>query len=165
MQDIADKKPSSHDASVSAFEWKPDHVPPVSSLQSLDPQKVPFTHFIRFWSRIACLHVDREGVRLESRFDNDRFVIRTSTRVPSLGLIYLQSKWRQARPDKFDLVVLCRHSPHKPSRYCLQAGLIVLLGELESHSSVAHRVQMVLEPVDEILWMLVKPRWKLIALD
>lgn len=163
-QDIADKKATSHDASVSASKWKPNHVPPVSSLHSLDPRKIPFNHFIRFWSSVACLHVDREGVRGESRFDNDRFVIRTSTGGPSLGLIYLHSKWRQAQPDHLDFVVLCRHSPHKPSKYSLQAGLIVLLVELESHSSVANRVQMVLEPVDETLWILAKPRWKLITL-
>ncbi|KAF6236120.1 hypothetical protein HO173_005748 [Letharia columbiana] len=163
-QDTANEEATSHDASVSAFKWKPDHVPPVSSLHSLDPRGVPFTHFIRFWSSVARLHVDREGVRGESRWGNDRLVIRTSTSGPSVGLIYLHSKWRQARPDNLDFVVLCRYSSYKPGKYNLKSGLVVLLVELEAHSSVAHRVQRVLEPVDEAVWILAKPRWKLITL-
>lgn len=163
-QDIANSEATSQDASVSAFEWKPEHVPPISSLRSMDPQGIPFNHFIRFWSSVACLHVDREGVRGERRFDNDRLVVRTSTSGPSLGLIYLHSKWRQARPDNLDFVVLCRYSPYKTVEFGLKSGLVVLLIELEPHSSVAHRVQRVLDTVDESLWILAKPKWKLITL-
>ena len=163
-QDIANKEATGHSASVSALEWKSDHVPPVSSLHSLDPRGTPFNHFIRFWSSVACLHVDREGDRRESRFDNDRLAVRTSTTGPSLGLIYLHSQWSQARPDNLDFVVLCRYSSYKLGKFNLKSGLIVMLIELEPRSSVAHRVQRVLDTVDETLWILAKPKWKLITL-
>ena len=163
-QDIANKDPTNYDASGSVSGWKPDHVPPVSSLRSLDSRGVPFNHFLRFWSSVANLHVDKEGIRGESRFDNDRLVVRTSTLGPSLGIIYLHSKWRQARPDKLDFVVLCRYSDHNPSKHSSKPGLVILLIELESNGRVARRVQRVLEPVDEALWVLARPRWKLITL-
>lgn len=128
-QDTTSKGATSHDATASAFEWKPEHVPPVLSLHSLDPHRTPFDHCIRFWSSVACLHVDREGVRGESRFDNDRLVIRASTSGPSLGLIYLHKDWRRARPENLDFVVLCRHSSYKPGEYSLKPGLVILLIE------------------------------------
>ena len=163
-QDIADKEMSSHDASVSAFGSQPEHVPPDTSLHPLDPRGIPFNHFIRFWSSVASLHVDRNGIRGETRFSNDRLVVRTSSSGPTLGLIYLNIKWRQEQPDNLEFIVLCRHASYKPGKYSLKSGLVVLLIELESHGGYAQRVQSLLQPVDESLWMLAKPRWRLITL-
>ena len=163
-QDISNKDATSHDASVSAFEWKPNIVPPVSSLQSLDSRGVPFDHFLRFWSSFASLHVDREGDNRESRFGNDRLLVQTCIGGPSLGFIYLNSRWRQARPDNLDFVVLCRQSNHDVVTQYSKPGLLILLIELEPNSSISRRVQRILQPVDEKLWVLAKPRWKLITL-
>ena len=163
-QDIADREVSSHNGPVSAFGLQPEHVPPDTSLFPLDSKGIPLNHFIRFWSSAASLHVDREGVPGESRWGNDRLVVRTSNSGPSLGLIYLNTKWRQAQPESLDFVVLCRHTSYKPGKYSLKSGLVVLLIEPEPHGDYAQRVQTMLEPVDEELWMLAKPRWRLITL-
>ena len=163
-QDCADKVSTSYGARTYTSEWKPKHVPPVSSIHSLDPRGFPFSHFLRFWSSVASLYVDREGVRGESRFGNDRLFIRNRPNGPSLALIYLNSKWRQAQPDNLYFVVLTRHSAYKTGKYDTKSGLIVLLIELEPNSSVAQRVQLAFEPIDEAMWMLAKPSWRLITL-
>ena len=163
-QDFTNKNITGHDASVSALEWRPNLVPPVPSFLSLDPRVVPLTHLLRFWSSVACLHVDREGVHGESRFGNDRLFVRTCIGGPSLGLIYLNNRWRQAQPDNLEFVVLCRRSGYDVGTGKVKQGLYVLLIELEPNSSIAHRVQMILQPVDEKLWVLAKPRWELITL-
>lgn len=155
---------TSHDASASTFGWKPNHVPPVAPLDSIDPQGIPFNHFLRFWSSVASLHVDREGDPAYSRFGTDRYIIRTSILGPSLGTIFLNSKWRRARPDTLDFVVLCRHCNYSSFKKSAKSGLVILLIEVQAYSSVARRVQMVLEPVDEPLWILARPEWKLINL-
>ena len=134
-QDIADKEPTSRDASLTASGLKPDHVPPVSSLHSLDTRGIPFNHFIRFWSSVAYLHVDREGVPGETRWGNNRLVVRTSASGPSLGLIYLNIKWRQAQPDNLKFVVLCRYAAYKLDKYAFNSGLIVLLIEMVPNSN------------------------------
>ena len=163
-QDVTNEDITSHDASGSALEWRPNHVPPVPYFLSLDPRGVPFTHLLRFWSSVAYLHVDREGVHGESRFGNDRLVVRTCIGGPSLGLIYLNSRWRQAQPENLEFVVLCRWSSYDVGTCKVKQGLYILLIELEPNSSIGRRVQRILQPVDETLWVLAKPRWKLITL-
>ena len=163
-QDCTHKMSNSHGAPVCTSEWKPDHVPPVTSLHSLDPRGIPFNHFLRFWSSVASLYVDREGTDREHRFGNDRLFIRNCPNGPSLALIYLNRKWRQAHPDSLDFVVLCRHSAYKTGKYDTKSGLVVLLIEREAKSSVAYRVQLAINPIDEALWMLAKPSWRLITL-
>ncbi|CAF9916082.1 hypothetical protein IMSHALPRED_002967 [Imshaugia aleurites] len=165
-QDTANRDANSHGTSGSASDWKPNHVPPVSSLHTLDPRGIPRNHFLRFWSSVAFLHVDRDGVRegRERRFDNDRLVIRTSVRGPSLGQIYLNDNWRRTQPDSLEFLVLARLSKYKEDKYSGRSGLVILLIEREPEGSITRRVQRVLEAVDEALWILAKPRWELITL-
>ena len=163
-QDCADKISTSHGARIYTSEWKPEYVPPVSSIHSLDSRGVPLNHLLGFWSSVATLYVDREGTDREHRFGTDRLFVRNCPTGPSLALIYLNRKWRQAQPDRLDFVVLSRYSAYKTGKYDTKSGLVILLIELEANSSVAHRVQLAVDPIDEALWMLAGPSWRLITL-
>ena len=163
-QDCAEKGSTSYGARIYTSEWKPEHVPPVSSIYPLNPRGVPANHFLRFWSSVASLYVDREGTDREHRFGTDQLFVRNCPTGPSLALIHLNRKWRQAQPDSLDFVVLSRHSAYKTGKYDTKSGLVVLLIEREANSSVAHRVQLAVDPIDEALWMLARPSWRLITL-